>query len=180
MSTFLELFSKFDAARTDKTVSSSLLAFLLQQEQDLQFTSFNSEDAIALGLAILAESPRAADPSALPVVVSIIVNGHVFFYSAQDGTALDNEKWIARKVATVNRWGHSTLYQASAAWASGTTLPERFLVAKEEFAAAGGGFPLFIKGVTYPVGVISVSGLPHYIDHDVVTRGIKKFLDGKK
>ncbi|KAK9358938.1 hypothetical protein V1504DRAFT_459527 [Lipomyces starkeyi] len=183
MPEFLDVFYPFDKAPTDSAVSKPLLATLLQQEAELEFPSFNAEDALALGLAILAESPKSKTPDApgvRAVVVHVSINGNLQFYSGQDGTNSDNFGWIQRKVNTVTRFGHASIYMGSSCLAGGKDFNEKFLLPQTEYVGVGGGFPLRVKGVAYPVGVVAVSGLPHEMDHELVTKGIKKFLEEKK
>ncbi|KAK9238556.1 hypothetical protein V1525DRAFT_400897 [Lipomyces kononenkoae] len=180
---FLDVFYPFNKTPTDSSASKPLLDKLLQQEAELEFTSFNAADALALGLAILAESPKAKTPDApgvRPVVVHISINGNLQFYSAQDGTNADNYGWIQRKANTVTRFGHSSLYMGSAAIARGLDFNQKNLLPETEYVGVGGGFPLRVKGVAQTVGVVAVSGLPHEMDHELVTKGIKKFLESQK
>lgn len=76
----------------------AIIATLLDQEQKLQFTKFTSQDALALGLAILDKVK--ADYGNRPIAVDITVNGLILFRHAMDGASPDNEAWIRRK-----RWG---------------------------------------------------------------------------
>ncbi|KAJ8103583.1 hypothetical protein POJ06DRAFT_242331 [Lipomyces tetrasporus] len=183
MPEFLEVFYPFDKAPTDPAVSQPFLAKLAEQEAELEFSSFNASDALALGLAILAESPKAKTPDApgvRAVVVHVSINGNLQFYSAQDGTNADNYGWIQRKVNTVTRFGRASIFMGSSCMAGGKDFNVKFLLPETEYVGVGGGFPLRVKGVAYPVGVVAVSGLPHQMDHELVTKGIKKYLESKK
>jgi uncharacterized protein (UPF0303 family) len=44
-----------------------------------------------------------------------------------------------------------------------------------QFSGHGGGFPLAIRGVGV-VGTISVSGLPHEIDHALIVEALSEHL----
>lgn len=83
------------------------IAEILNQEQSLVFPSFTADTAWALGNALRAR--LAALPG--PVVVSIAsTNGsHLLFHTVtRGGTAPDNDAWVRRKRAAVERWGCST------------------------------------------------------------------------
>lgn len=63
------------------------------QEEKCQFTRFNSEDALQLGL-LLIENVK---PYKKSVVIDITVNGHQLFRYAMNGTSKDNDEWVRRK-----------------------------------------------------------------------------------
>ena len=90
----------------DRMSSPVSLNALLTQESSLQFTSFNSDDALSLGL-LLVENAR---PRSRPVVVDITLNGHQLFRHAMNGTTPDTAEWIRRENNTVNRFRHSSFY----------------------------------------------------------------------
>lgn len=73
----------------------SVVESLLNEEKAIQFTKFTSEDALALGLAILKKVKT--DYNNRPVALDITVNGLILFRHAMDGTSPDNEMWIRRK-----------------------------------------------------------------------------------
>ncbi|KAK9428420.1 hypothetical protein V1505DRAFT_423435 [Lipomyces doorenjongii] len=182
MTEFLDLYYQFNKTPTDPTVAKLFIAKLAEQESELEFPSFTAEDALAMGLLILSESPNGKNqdlPEVDKVVVHISVNGNLLFYSAQDGTSAGNLDWIKRKVNTVTKFGHSSLYMGASCLARGLDFNRMMLLPESEYVGAGGGFPLRIKGVTYPVGVIAVSGLPQEDDHELLVRSIRKYLNSK-
>ncbi len=79
-----------------------LLKDLLQQEEEIQFSSFNNDMAFAVGTALL----EAARSKSKPVTIDIARNGQQLFHFAMEGTSLDNDVWIKRKNNVVNRFGH--------------------------------------------------------------------------
>ncbi|KAK9311003.1 hypothetical protein V1524DRAFT_115422 [Lipomyces starkeyi] len=182
MTEFLDLYYEFNKTPTDPTVSKLFIAKLDEQESELEFPSFTAEDALALGLLILSESPKAKNPD-LPevdkVVVHISVNGNLLFCSGQDGTSDGNLEWIKRKVNTVTKFGHSSLYMGAFCLSRGLEFNRLMSLPESEYTGAGGGFPLRIKGVSYPVGAIAVSGLPQEDDHELLIRSIRKYLNSK-
>jgi uncharacterized protein (UPF0303 family) len=145
------------------------LVELAAEETELQFESFTNDDAWALGTA-LVEAARG-----LPVAVGISRNGQQLFHAALPGTSADNDDWIRRKIAVVNRFGHSSLYLRQSFLEQGTTFEEATGLDPREYAAHGGGFPILVRNVG-PVGAVVVSGLPQLDDHRMVVAAIRARL----
>ena len=80
-----------------------LLKELLQQEEEIQFISFNNDMAFAVGTALL----DAARSTGKGVTIDIARNGQQLFHFAMQGTSRDNDVWVQRKNNVVNRFGHS-------------------------------------------------------------------------
>ena len=147
------------------------LASLLAEEERLVFAHFDHDVAWALGSAMRAQAV-AED---LPIVISIRRNGQRLFHTALPGSAADNDFWIARKSAVVDRYGHSSYYVGCLHRANGGDFDVDARLDVNLFAAHGGAFPMIIRG-TGPVGVIAVSGLPQVEDHRFVVAALERFL----
>src|SRR5438552_2954312 len=76
-----------------------LLQELLEQEEELQFTSFTNETALELGMALL----NAARTRSQPVTIDITRHGQQLFHYAMSGTSANNDHWIRRKNNVVAR-----------------------------------------------------------------------------
>jgi uncharacterized protein (UPF0303 family) len=111
----------------------------------------------------------------LGVVISIRRNGQRLFHAALPGSAADNDAWIDRKSAVVDRFGHSSYYVGCKYRADGKDFDTDSRLDTALFAAHGGAFPLIIAGAG-PVGVIAVSGLPQAEDHRFVATSLERFL----
>ena len=148
-----------------------LLKELLQQEEEIQFSSFNYDIAFAVGTALL-DAARSKDK---PITIDIARNGQQLFHFAMQGTSRDNDVWVQRKNNVVNRFGHSSFYMGISLKSKGQTIEEKYLISSSEYAAHGGAFPLIIRGVGV-VGTITVSGLPQEEDHELVVATLRKFL----
>lgn len=148
-----------------------ILKQLLQEEQELQFTSFNETTAWQIGNQFVATALKAK----LPVTIDITRGEHQLFHVSLPGTSADNDEWIKRKVRLVNRFGHSSFYMGQLLKSKGKSLEESYLISASEFAPHGGCFPILIKG-TGMVGTITVSGLPQEEDHKLVVQVIREFL----
>ncbi|CAI2178653.1 9817_t:CDS:1 [Funneliformis geosporum] len=147
-----------------------IVAQLLQQEQDFQFLTFDSNVALDLGLVIV----KIAQQKGLPIVISISLNGHLLFHYSMPGTSPADVELAKKKSNVVNQFRHSSLYV-------GETLSQQkkigdiHFVEEKEYVAQGGAFPLIVKGVGV-VGSITVSGLTHTEDHEMVIGCLKEFF----
>lgn len=148
-----------------------VLEQLLQEEQELQFATFNEEDAWKLG-SQLVELARSRN---LPVTVDITRGTHQLFHAALRGTSPDNDEWVKRKVRLVYRFGHSSFYVGQVLKSKGKTLEQSYLVSESDYAPHGGCFPIIVKN-TGIVGTITVSGLPQEEDHKLVVEAVRKYL----
>lgn len=150
----------------------SLIEELEDQERRLRLPGFDNDDAWQIGIILveLAASRRA------PVTVDLRRNGQQLFHYALPGTNADNDAWIRRKSAVVDRFGRSSLLVGRQAMADGTTFEERFRLDPDQYAAHGGSFPVQVHGVGV-VGTITVSGLPEVEDHMMVVAGLEQYLD---
>jgi uncharacterized protein (UPF0303 family) len=151
--------------------SETLIAELEEQERRLRLPGFDNDDAWQLGIVLvqLAAARRA------PVTIDLRRNGQQLFHYALPGTSADNDAWIRRKTAVVDRFGCSSYLAGRRAAAAGTTFEERFRLAPDVFAAHGGAFPVNVRGVGV-VGTVAVSGLPEAEDHSLVVAGLEQYL----
>jgi len=147
------------------------LAELAAEESELQLPRFTNDDAWTLGSALVAR----AQAEQLPVAIEVSRHSHQLFHAALTGATPDNDTWIARKAATVHRFGHSSLYVGQRSREAGTTFEEQFGLDPERYVAHGGGFPLLVRDVG-PVGVVVVSGLPQVSDHRMVVAALRDLL----
>jgi uncharacterized protein (UPF0303 family) len=147
------------------------LAELAAEEQDLQFTRFTNDDAWDLGAALVATGRERG----LPIAVDITRNRHQLFHAALAGATPDNDSWIRRKTAVVDRFGHSSLYVRQSSIERGTTFEAEFGLDPASFAAHGGAFPVLVRDVG-PVGAVVVSGLPQVEDHRMVVAALRAHL----
>ena len=150
---------------------SNSLDALLAEEQELQFPSFSADVAWTLGSHIYQRAKAAS----LPIAIEVSRNGQQLFFAALPGATPDNAEWIRRKRAVVQRFHHSSLYMSVEAEVKGRPFLQRYALSEQEYAAAGGGFPIFVKN-TGCVGAVVVSGLPQLDDHRLVTEAIRETI----
>jgi uncharacterized protein (UPF0303 family) len=146
---------------------------LRAQEDELQFSSFTNATAWELGCA-LADAARR---EGLGVTIDIRRGDQQLFHAALEGTTPNNDVWIERKNRVVRRFGHSSFFMGALYKQQGTSLAERQLVDPEQFAAAGGAFPIIVRDVGV-VGTVTVSGLTEQDDHRLVVTALRAFLAG--
>ncbi len=147
------------------------LARIALQEEQLQFTAFDADTAWQLGCH-MRERALAAGHA---IAIEIRQLGFPLFYSALGGTSPDNADWLRRKRNVVERFHKSSYAIGLMMEKRGMTLSERYGVPLADFAAAGGGFPLRVRGVGV-VGFIGVSGLAQRDDHAFIVAALADFL----
>jgi uncharacterized protein (UPF0303 family) len=153
----------------------ALIAELEQQEQHLQFTTFDNDDAWALGCLIV----NLAKERSLPLTVDIRRHGHQLFHAALPGTTPQNDSWIERKNRVVDRFSSASYLVGRRLSAKSQTLDQTHGVDPTLYAPHGGAFPLRIRNVGV-VGTITVSGLPQADDHAFVVESIDRFLTDRR
>lgn len=146
-------------------------AELLAQEERLQFTHFDNDDARRLG-SLLVDLARERG---LPVTVDVRRGEQQLFHCALPGTSADNDAWVERKNRVVRRYGHASYLVGRQFRDKGTTFEDSSRLDPDRYAAHGGAFPVLVRGVG-PVGTVTVSGLPQVEDHLLVVEALERFL----
>jgi uncharacterized protein (UPF0303 family) len=148
-----------------------LLDELEGHERELVFPRFDEELAWQLG----SELVRAAREDALPVAIAIRRNGQRLFHAALPGASADNDAWLERKAAVVDRYGRSSFLIGTRFRSEGKSFEEASRLDPDRYAAHGGAFPLNVAGAGV-IGTIAVSGLPQAEDHRFVVTQLRAFL----
>jgi uncharacterized protein (UPF0303 family) len=148
---------------------------LLQEEQELQFASFNESTAWEMGSRLV----ERARNEGLSVTIDITRGNHQLFHASLPGTSADNDEWIKRKVRLAYRFGHSSFYIGQLLKSKGRRIEEAYLIPESDYAPHGGCFPILVRN-TGMVGTITVSGLPQEEDHKLVVRIIRDYLEQAK
>lgn len=152
-----------------------ILKQLLQEEQELQFTSFNEATAWQIGCRLVDRAMK----DNLPVTIDIRRGDHQLFHASLCGTSPDNDEWVKRKVRLVYRFGHSSFYVGQLLKSKGKSLGEAYLISESEYAPHGGCFPVIVKD-TGVIGTITVSGLQQEEDHKLVVQAVREYLAQEK
>lgn len=148
-----------------------ILQEIIEQENELQFEHFSNDDAFELGMIIY----NIAKERQLPVTIEITKNTQMIFHIALEGTTPDNDEWLRRKKNLVTRTGMSSFRIVTELRKDDERFEDRFELTRENYAPAGGCFPVRVKG-TGIIGTVAVSGLEMSLDHALVIEGIKKYL----
>ncbi|NYD68663.1 heme-degrading domain-containing protein [Agromyces atrinae] len=144
-----------------------LIPVIEEQNSRLSFTSFDHDDAVALGNALVARA--AADD--LSFTTSILFGAQRVFHAARPGTNADNDDWLAKKARVVARFDAPSLLVGARCRAAGIDFHEVFGLDRSQFIPAGGGFPLRVNGSL--TGFVGVSGLPERDDHSIVVEALE-------
>ena len=144
---------------------------LRETERQLQFTSFDYDDAWDVG-SKLRDFALAADH---PVAISVVFGNQVVFHAALPGSNADNDDWLRRKFNVVKRYGEASYTVGEVFRSRGTTFEQSSRLPLGDFAAHGGAFPIRVgSGAANGslVGAIGVSGLAQLDDHELVVRAL--------
>lgn len=157
-------------SKTPNLEARDLLPLLEAQNSRIGFTSFDYDDAYALGNALVT---RAAAEN-LAVTISITFGEQRVFHAARPGTSADNDDWLARKFRVVTRFNAPSFLIGTRARAKGNNFHESTGLSPALYMAHGGAFPLRVNGSL--VGVVGASGLPEQDDHNLVVWALEAAL----
>lgn len=146
------------------------LSRVLHQEELLVFEHFTQDDAFAIGTALR----NKAHSLGWAVVIDIRHGDDIWYMHSMPGTDASNFDWTRRKRNLVHKT-HNASYAGNLRAVLGMVDPEAEGWDKENFAPAGGCFPVRIAGEGL-VGTITVSGVPQRDDHKLVSEAIAEFL----
>jgi len=147
------------------------LTKVLHQEELLVFKHFTQDDAFEIGTSIR----NAAYVLGWAVVIDIRHGDDIWYMHSMPGTNSENFDWTRRKRNLVNKT-HSASYAGNLRAVLGLVDPEAEGWDRENYAPAGGCFPVRIQGEGL-VGTITVSGVPQRDDHKLVSEAIARFLN---
>jgi uncharacterized protein (UPF0303 family) len=149
-------------ATSDAAAEAAQLETLLTQERDIQFDSFGYADAWMVGSRLV----ELANRRGLSITASLVFGDQQVFHSASEGTSADNDDWLARKFRVVRRFNHASLTVGTRFRARGLDFAIDTGLDPRLYAAHGGAFPIRVRGSM--VGILGVSGLTQFEDHDLV------------
>lgn len=153
------------------TATEQLIAELEQQEDRLQLTRFDNDDAWRLGVL----TRDLAVERGHRVAIDIRRSGQVLFHTALPGTSAHNGVWIERKVRVVERFGAASYLVRTRFELGGRSFEPAQGLDPLLYAFSGGSFPIRIRDVGV-VGSLTVSGLDQADDHALAVEAIERFL----
>lgn len=145
------------------------LAVLIEQEELLQFKSFDSKTAFELG-NILIDLAQQYDREIAVQIVREADETVIFQYLMDSKTAW-NLDIMARKRKTALACGHASVFAAIEMRKNGK-MPVYY---KEGMALAGGAFPICVDHKW--VATLLVSGLHEGKDHELIIRALSRYLN---
>ena len=147
------------------------LAVCREHQAMLRFPAFGAAQAWALGQS-LYHNAAGRD---FALAIEIRVNHLCLFSALMPGACAENQDWVRRKRNLVDFLGISS-------WAAGlmlqerqTTLAERYGLDSRDYAAFGGGYPLYLTDGTM-AGSVTVSGAPQRDDLCLVIATLGEML----
>ena len=145
---------------------------LKQQEEILRVEKMSAEDALALGVIM---SGLAKEKYQKPIAIRIILGGHVGFSFLMDGTSMNNEWWMDKKLNTCRATGASSI-RSLVELAEGIRPMESEFENEGDYALCGGCFPLR-NAAGKLLGYVLASGMPHECDHQLIVDALAEFLN---
>ncbi|KAI9741737.1 MAG: hypothetical protein M1834_000123 [Cirrosporium novae-zelandiae] len=154
---------------------------IIKLDSRLVFPYFNAETAWDLGCSIRLRLQTEFPDKACLVSITRPTEPAVplFACATNDGTTVDNARWVARKRATVLRWGCSTWTMRVKFNGDQLRFRDHYLLGEtaEQYAIHGGGVPIKVKGVDGIVAVAVVSGLKQEQDYMLIVEEIERALN---
>ncbi|MBT8159760.1 MULTISPECIES: heme-degrading domain-containing protein [Arthrobacter] len=143
---------------------------LLAEEAELDFPEFGVDDAWSVGCWLR----RTAVEQGFGVGVAITLGDQRAFHAATQGAAALNDDWLERKFRVVRLYGHSSLAVRAQYLRDGESFETHSALDPLLYAAAGGGFPLRVRGTL--VGAVGVSGLEMHDDHALLVEALRHHI----
>ena len=148
------------------------LPILVSHEEILRTESMSSDQALALGTIMVGVAKEKFEK---PVAMRIILGGHTVFSFHMDGTSLNNDWWMDKKLNTCRVTGASSI-RSLVEIAEGIRPLEPEFELDGDYALCGGCFPL--RNVAGKLlGWVLASGLPHECDHQLIADSLAEYLN---
>jgi uncharacterized protein (UPF0303 family) len=140
-------------------------AELLRQEQ-VELEWFGHDEAWELGVWLRDRLVSDGTVGA----VAVYLGDQRAFVGSVSGSSSDLDLWLDRKARTVRIWGHSSLWVKQHFGRLDPDFASRVLQDSRQIAAAGGGFPIRIRGAI--VGVACCSGWTEEGEHGLAFEAV--------
>lgn len=145
-------------------------------EQDLKFPKFDTNIAWQLG-SFARNFAIEKYPNNSIIINITLLNGHNLFQTAiNNGTILDNDKWINRKFNTVIRFEKSSFWLGQKLRIKNKSIEEANFISSNDYASHGGSIPLKLVNFDGIIGALTISGLAQEEDHLLAIEVVKQFL----
>lgn len=144
---------------------------ITEQENVLAFATFSERDALEIGLSVV----NALEAEGKSGLVDVTLWDRQVFAFSMSGAMADNGEWVRRKINVVKRFQVSSYRKALEMMDSGKEFDASRGTDPMDYAAAGGAFPIRLKGGPV-IGAVTLSGLPMRDDHRYVVDAIATHL----
>jgi len=164
-----------------------LASATLTEETSCRFPSFNTTDAVTLGLSIRKRFRGSSrhTKSGRGLVISIqTIAGHTLFActvgdlgapGSLGDVSLDSWACVEGMINVVRRTGHSSYYVEKGIGAMGKTPKDMGI--RSDYTVNGGAFPIWLQNSPCcPIAVIAAYGGSSYDDHRLVVNVVKDYL----
>lgn len=148
------------------------LPILASHEEKLRTEAMTSDQALALGVIMIR---LAKEKYLKPAAMRVILGGHTAFAFHMDGTSMNNDWWMDKKLNTCRATGVSSI-RSLVEVAEGMRALEPEFENDGDYALCGGCFPLR-NAAGKLLGYVLASGLPHECDHQLIADSLSEFLN---
>lgn len=143
------------------------------EKEELYLNTFTNSDAFYLGQYIASKSIL----NNYPIEISIEKNKQEVFRYVNDGASANNHYWVEKKMNVVERFDKSSAFIALKLLKEKVAFKDKY-GDDTKYAPAPGAVPIRVHGVG-TVGVIAVSGLESWDDHQLIIDGLN-YLNAKQ
>ena len=143
----------------------------LEYLNDIDFESFDNDDAVDLGL-IAVEVIKDWE---LNLAVDVVLGEDLVFRAKLKSTGPGNDHWLRAKAATALQFKEASALVKERHIEAGTPFEDREDVDHDALKAYGGSIPLKVAGEV--AGTITLSGEDDSVDHEVAAETIRRFLE---
>ena len=148
------------------------LPILASHEEKLRTEAMTSDQALALGTIMVR---LAKEKYNKPAAMRVVLGGHTVFSFHMDGTSLNNDWWMDKKLNTCRVTGVSSI-RSLVEVADGLRPLEPEFENDGDYALCGGCFPLR-NAAGKLLGWVLASGLPLECDHQLIADSLSEFLN---
>lgn len=151
----------------------ALMARIAEQETEYELDGLCEQLAMKMGVYAL----RRAKEMGASIAINISLNGRTLFAASMPGTKPESDDWLRRKANMVRCSNGSSYFWEC--WCEKGPHPFEWRgLSYEDYAPAGGAFPIRIKGAG-AVGVIAITGMASHEDHALAYETVGKAAKGE-
>jgi uncharacterized protein (UPF0303 family) len=145
---------------------------VVKQEETLVFEQFEQGDVFKLAGRIME---LAQEKYGHGVSIRIILDNVTTFYCLMEGSTLENDWWMTKKLNVCDKTGVSSL-RTALEFEFGVKEPREWAKDEGNLALVGGCIPIKLKDGEIK-GYAMVSALPHQLDHQLIADAMAEMLN---